>query len=223
MTAADRRASLLDATADLIAETGFDGLTMESVTTRAGVSKALGYAYFPRFDDLLHALFTREFSAIYLDLQAAIDGPGTLEDRLARKVHAYFEIIGRRRDVMLQLQRNLHGQEYRRERRARWALWEDYVAKVIKEECGAPETVSKTAALLFMRVDNACVEIWYRQGYDREEMERACVAFEINGLRGLLAQAGAPAGSSGITGKPAGRHPAKGTPSGRKRAATRRH
>jgi AcrR family transcriptional regulator len=188
MAADDRRASLLDAAADVIADTGFDGLTMEAVTNRAGVSKALGYAYFPRFDDLLHGLFSREFSAIYLGLQAALDGPGTFEERLTRKVHAYFEIIGRRRDIMLQLQRNLQGHEYRRERRARWALWEDYVAKAIEEEYGAPETVSKTAALLFMRVDEACIEVWYRLGYDREEMEQACATFQINGLKALLAE-----------------------------------
>jgi AcrR family transcriptional regulator len=188
MAADDRRAQLLDAAADLIAENGFDGLIMEAVTTRAGVSKALGYAYFPRFEDLLHALFTREFSAIYLNLQAALDQPGTFEERLARKVHAYFDIIGRRRDVMLQLQRHLQGSEYRRERRARLALWEDYVAKAIQEEYGAPETTAKTAARLFMRVDEACIDVWYRHGYSREEMEQACIRFQISGLMGMLAE-----------------------------------
>src|SRR5690606_7152100 len=78
MSPEDRRSSLLQAAADLILENGFDGLTMEAITDRAGVSKALGYFYFNRIDDLFHELFTREFEAIYVRMVPALTEPGTL-------------------------------------------------------------------------------------------------------------------------------------------------
>lgn len=162
---------------------------MEAVTNRAGVSKALGYSYYPRFEDLLHELFNREFGEIYVQIQAAVDAPGTFEERIRRKVHAYFGTIEDRRDVLLELQRNLQGPEYRRERRARWQLWESYIASLIEGECGEQPGVSQAVARLFMVIDEACIEIRFRLGIPREEMEELCTKFQLAGLQGVLKQA----------------------------------
>lgn len=102
MAPEERRSSLLEAAAEVIIDQGFDHLTMEAITDRAGVSKALGYFYFNRLEDLLHELFTREFEAIYVRMVPALTEPGTLEERIRRKVGVYFDVVGERHDLFAQ-------------------------------------------------------------------------------------------------------------------------
>jgi AcrR family transcriptional regulator len=60
MSRAERREQLLDVTLDLLAEEGFDSLTMEAIARRAGVNRAVVYRSFPNLKLLLLALLHRE-------------------------------------------------------------------------------------------------------------------------------------------------------------------
>src|SRR5690606_8584002 len=108
-----RRNALLDTAAEVVLELGVNGLTMEAVTERAGVSRALGYFYFENTDLLIKALYQREFGAVYEALKPALEAPGTLEDRVRAKVHAYFDVVEQRRDLFALLNNALDGPEYR--------------------------------------------------------------------------------------------------------------
>jgi AcrR family transcriptional regulator len=186
MPAEKRREQLLDAAAEIIISDGFDNLTMEAITDRAGVSKALGYSYFNRLDDLFHELFDREFSVVYERLAPAIAAPGSLEERITNKVHAYFEVIAERHDLFLVLNRNLNGPTYRSERRERHSRWEAWVADLIVNEFQAPDRVARAVARLLMAIDDRCVQMWTRSGFPRDDMEKLCVQFQLAGLRAIL-------------------------------------
>jgi AcrR family transcriptional regulator len=68
--------SILDAVADLLAERGFDGVTMEAVASRAGVSKASVYRRYPCRSQLL----TAACHAFSPPLRAAPDTGSTRDD-----------------------------------------------------------------------------------------------------------------------------------------------
>jgi AcrR family transcriptional regulator len=60
MPRAERREQLLDVTLDLLAEEGFDRLSMAAIARRAGVNRAVVYRSFPSLKLLLLALLHRE-------------------------------------------------------------------------------------------------------------------------------------------------------------------
>ena len=185
LPAEERRQQLLDAAAGVILDHGFDDLTMEAITDRAGVSKALGYAYFDRLEDLLHELHTREFSVIYERLIPIMLSDESIENRLESKVRTYFEIISERHDLYLSLNQNLQGPTYRQERKERHAKWEQFVADVVAREFVIDADESRVVARLLMVLDDRCVSMWTRGGRPREEMEDFAIRFQLAALEGL--------------------------------------
>src|SRR5690349_8003202 len=53
----DKRATILQAALELIAERGFHGAPMSLVAQRAGVSAGIIYHYFASKEELIHALY----------------------------------------------------------------------------------------------------------------------------------------------------------------------
>nr|MBA2349476.1 TetR/AcrR family transcriptional regulator [Solirubrobacterales bacterium] len=68
----DRRRELLDAARTVIAEAGFDGLSVRAVADRAGVTRPVIYDLFGDLDRLVLALFDREEEAALSPLLALI-------------------------------------------------------------------------------------------------------------------------------------------------------
>jgi AcrR family transcriptional regulator len=62
MSGAARREALLDATSEVVAEQGFAAVTIEAVTSRAGVTRTLVYKHFSDVSDLLEAMIEREMA-----------------------------------------------------------------------------------------------------------------------------------------------------------------
>jgi|SRR5579884_78589 len=62
LSAPARREQLLDVTARLAAERGFHAISIEAVSTRAGVTRALVYNHFRDLRELLEAVIDRETS-----------------------------------------------------------------------------------------------------------------------------------------------------------------
>lgn len=71
--APSRRDLLLDAAAQIVAAGHADEVTMETVATRAGVSRALVYKHFANRSDLLAALYERESLLLHRQLSAAVE------------------------------------------------------------------------------------------------------------------------------------------------------
>jgi AcrR family transcriptional regulator len=60
MTAAERREQLLDVTTEIVAERGFQGVSIQSVARTAGISRPIVYEHFGDLTGLLEALVERE-------------------------------------------------------------------------------------------------------------------------------------------------------------------
>ncbi|WP_433209242.1 TetR/AcrR family transcriptional regulator [Nocardia sp. CA-107356] len=79
MSAADRRAQLLDVTRDIVAADGFSAVSIDRVAREAQVARALIYQQFTDLSGLMTALVDRE-SAIALAGIGSVDWTGTEDD-----------------------------------------------------------------------------------------------------------------------------------------------
>ncbi len=90
----ERRAALLDAAQQILAEKGLPRVTVREVAERAGVKPALVNYYFGSKNDLLRAVADR-ISAKLLDrIRAVVSQAGSAEERLANMVRAAVAVIG---------------------------------------------------------------------------------------------------------------------------------
>ena len=69
----DLRRALIQASVDLVAESGVEGFTLREAAKRAGVSAAAPYRHFSDRADLLAAVATEGFDILLPALQAALD------------------------------------------------------------------------------------------------------------------------------------------------------
>ncbi|WP_433734749.1 TetR/AcrR family transcriptional regulator [Nocardia sp. CA-129566] len=90
MSAADRRAQLLDVARDIVAADGFGAVSIDRVAREAQVARALVYQQFTDLSGLMTALVDRE-SAIALAGIGTVDRTGTDDDvdELGRGILAY--------------------------------------------------------------------------------------------------------------------------------------
>lgn len=97
MAAQDRRRQLLDVSRDLVNTDGFDGLTVEAVARKAGVTRPVVYDLFGDLDGLVTALIDREQQIALAPLLNLV-GHGdptesTLEDFLERALTGFLEAV----------------------------------------------------------------------------------------------------------------------------------
>lgn len=79
---AERRDSLLDAAADMVASGNVETVSMEAVARAAGVSRALVYKHFANRHDLLSALYERESALLHAQLSADVGAASDLAGKL---------------------------------------------------------------------------------------------------------------------------------------------
>lgn len=90
MTSADRREQLSEAALDIVAEGGYEALTLDGVAERAGVTRNLIYHYFPRGRlDLMLAVV--DIAGEELTRGWLIDDNVPVEERLAQNFQRFFE------------------------------------------------------------------------------------------------------------------------------------
>jgi AcrR family transcriptional regulator len=90
---AQRRASFLDVTAQLVKSEGLGAVTMERVAASAGLSKPVIYSHFADRGELLQALLERCWVDVDRSVQARLQGTQTLDERLRALVIGYFDEI----------------------------------------------------------------------------------------------------------------------------------
>jgi AcrR family transcriptional regulator len=96
MKAPDRREQILDVTTELVAEHGFQSLSIEAVSARAGVTRALIYRHFADQQELLEAVVEREMERALAQvsettLPQLTDGPP--RDLMLESLHAYLHTV----------------------------------------------------------------------------------------------------------------------------------
>lgn len=182
----ERTEHLLDAAADVVIESGIEGLTMEAVAERASVSRALSYFYFESRTELIRALYNRELGHLYDAVLPALEGGGTLEERVRAGVRAHFDVVDRRHDLFAILSSAVGGSEYRSDRHKRHRSWEEYVSALASDEFHVSSDEARVLARLLINVNARCAILWKRDGLDRNDVENMCVSFQLGGLREVL-------------------------------------
>lgn len=189
-----RRAQLLDAAGRIVLADGVRALTMERLAERAGVSKGLGYAYFEDVEDVALALWDREVGEVYRRVEGATDGAGGVEEGLRRAVHAYFDVIEERGALLGALRSHFGGTRMERgtDRRVR-AFLQFWVRQV--QQAAAVETPTAIAvSAMLVNAADAAARVWGAGSIEREEAERLCLRFLLEGFRGVAGAAGSGRG-----------------------------
>ena len=84
----DRRAALLDAAIELLAQDGLEAVSMDTVAARAGVSRPLVYKHFANRDDLLAEVYRQQAAQLDTTITAAVQQATGFEAKLRALVRA---------------------------------------------------------------------------------------------------------------------------------------
>jgi AcrR family transcriptional regulator len=97
MSAADRRATILDAARDAFAETGYHETSLDAVAEGAGVSKALLYEHFSSKRELYVAMLEIHVVELIERIAGAIADAEPGEARMRAGLEAFFGFVEERR------------------------------------------------------------------------------------------------------------------------------
>lgn len=97
MSAADRRAAILEAARLAFAEGGFHEVSLDAVAARAGVSKALLYEHFDSKRALYRAMLEMHTADLVGRIGAAVEAAGPVEAKLLAGIDAFLDFVGDRR------------------------------------------------------------------------------------------------------------------------------
>lgn len=108
----EKREAILDAAQSLFAERGVDGVPIEAIASRSGVSKVTVYGHFGDKAKILDSIVQRETDRMAMALSCALHSDGTLADRLTGFGMVLIDMLGQPchlaldRAVSLESQRN---------------------------------------------------------------------------------------------------------------------
>jgi len=103
----EKKATILDNAASLIARKGFDQATMQDVAKACGTSKSHIYHYFPRKEDLLYAIVHDHITRQAADLTRIVEQPLPAETRFQQFVESFMQGAARERDEHIILMNDL--------------------------------------------------------------------------------------------------------------------
>jgi AcrR family transcriptional regulator len=99
MPADARRQTILDAALEGFSKRGLDGVSLDDVAERAGISKALIYEHFASKQELYANLLESHASELSDRLAAAVAGVEGSELRLETGLDAFFRFVEERREA----------------------------------------------------------------------------------------------------------------------------
>lgn len=185
LSAPERREHFLDVTAQLVLRHGAESVTMESVAAAAGVSKGLGYAYFPNRNELLLALLNRELGELQRRVGEEIGKASDFEGRIRGTIRAWFDVMTDRGALIgtLMQAQAIRGPLAERRRKYNQEMHEFY-GRLGEKEFGIPHQKAVVAAGILMAGMTGMVDRW-RAGDPRELLEETYVEVVMGALRSM--------------------------------------
>lgn len=107
LSAADRRAAILEAALDVFSERGFSEASLDDVATRGGISKALIYEHFESKRELQVVLLDTYMHELIEAVVSAIAEVDTDEERLRAGIESFLVYASERPPVLRLLTRNV--------------------------------------------------------------------------------------------------------------------
>lgn len=185
---ADRKESILDHAATIVATDGVAGLTMEQVGREAGVSKSLVYAYYPNTTELLQALLKRELKRLRRLQAQAMAEAQTFEDLVRQVTRVYLKYIEERGLLIQRLQSEPSvapdaggPTSYNRDTAV------DVLAEVVVDNFGLPIELARAATDISFGLPEAAGNYLHHSGGDRKWVEDLTVTMIIGTLKELQA------------------------------------
>ncbi|WBY03078.1 TetR/AcrR family transcriptional regulator [Ramlibacter tataouinensis] len=102
-----KRQTIMENAAALFARAGFESARLQDLATACGTSKSNLYHYFPRKEDLLHAIISEHIASTAGELDEIANGEGTAKERLVRFVRAFVQRAADKRNEHLVLTNDL--------------------------------------------------------------------------------------------------------------------
>jgi len=128
----DRRAELLRAAREVLAEKGLDAARVSEIVARAGVAQGTFYLYFPSKYSLVVALTEEVMAQVLAAVEEATAAAPSLHAAVEAGVTAVFRATGRYRDIIGTLHSSAGSVEIRAECERLYAPYYAYVANVIR-------------------------------------------------------------------------------------------
>ena len=100
----ERKQSILDCAAEIVAEEGVAAMTMDVLGRRAGISKSLVYNYFSNTTEVLSELLERELRRLRRAQTKAAEDATTFEGLVRAVTHEYLKYINERGLIIERLQ-----------------------------------------------------------------------------------------------------------------------
>lgn len=107
LSAADRRAAILEAALDVFSERGFSDASLDDVAARGGISKALIYEHFGSKRELQVVLLDTYLHELIARVVGAIGSATTDEERLRAGLEAFLDFSSERPAALRLLTRNV--------------------------------------------------------------------------------------------------------------------
>jgi AcrR family transcriptional regulator len=185
----ERREHLLDVAADLVLQRGVRAVTMEAVAAAAGVSKGLGYAYFPNRGALLVALYDREMHDLEQRATAGITAATAFEHQIRAAVGAWFDLVAERGALLGAL---LASASIKQALEARGSggqrQLEAFYGRLIEREFTISKDEAIAAAAVFVAGIAGVLERWGARRGEREVLEETYIRLVMGGLRALASE-----------------------------------
>ena len=107
LSAADRRAAILDSALEVFSERGFSEVSLDDVATRGGISKALIYEHFSSKRELQVVLLDTYLHELIEAVVSAVASRESDEERLRAGIDAFLVFASERPAVLRLLTRNV--------------------------------------------------------------------------------------------------------------------
>lgn len=97
MSAAKRRAVIVESATEVFAERGYDGAPIDEIARRSGISAPVLYDHFPSKLALFQEVLAAEYGLLRAAWQVTFAGPEPLRERFAGALDAWFAHVEQRR------------------------------------------------------------------------------------------------------------------------------
>ena len=111
-----RRGQILSAARQSFVRHGMADTTVAGIARAAGVAKGTVYLYYRSKDDILRQLLSQDLTELHADTLPIVSEPGSIQEKLARFLHATLAFFDRKRDFVEQCQSETSADIWRKAR-----------------------------------------------------------------------------------------------------------
>jgi AcrR family transcriptional regulator len=147
----DRREALVAAAVALLKSEGLDAVSMDSVATRADVSRPLVYKHFANRDELLAEVYRQQAAQLDAAIVAAVEAAHGFEAKIRAMIRASLEAVTTHGPIFSPLLRaGFRGQAFRREQRARDQRTVRFFARLAMAEYDLDKAEARAAIAMLL-------------------------------------------------------------------------